>query len=191
MQMVPERYEIPLAWGLLVMIVVIVAVVTIVPLVESHQRLSERISQGYDTLARLQAIADSEQDTRAHATSLMQQDVSQFVFTGFNEPDDLLLSLRKLIDDTAAAAGIQLTSVDNLPLAPAKNIVQVGLMVRAQGEPVAIMELLRALEEHTPLLIVDDLDMRPSRTRRSRGAAPEQKAALNFRVYAFFLEPSA
>jgi hypothetical protein len=189
--MVPEKYETPLAWGLLVLVVLVVVAVTIVPLVGAHQQLSERIDRGYETLARLRAIADSGEDTRARATSLIQQDVSQFVFTGFRDADDLLLSLRKLIDDNAAAAGVELTSVDNLPPAPAQGIVRVGLMVRAQGEPAAIMELLRALEEHTPLLVTDDLDMRPSRSRRRRNAPQEQQVALNLRVYAWHLEPSA
>jgi hypothetical protein len=189
--MVPEKYEVPLAWGLLVLVVVVAAMATIVPLVGAHQELSGRIGRGYETLARLQAIADSGEDTRARATSLIQQDVSQFVFTGFRDADDLLLSLRKLIDDTAAAVGVELTSVDNLPPAPAQGIVRVGLMVRAQGEPAAIMELMRALEEHTPLLVTDDLDMRPSRSRRRRGVPQEQEVALNFRVFAWHLEPPA
>lgn len=192
MQAMIERYRVPLAWGLLVAVVLVAGAFAFVPLAGVHGDLNASLERGYETLGRLKAIAASAGDTREKARELTQQDVARFVFTDAADSDDLALQLRKLVDGIVERTGIQLTSVDNIRSKPEGGVGRGGLLLRVRGDVESIVELLRELENHRPLLVVDNVEMRPGRTRRSRRdkTPAGQAIMLTTRVFGFYLEPS-
>lgn len=192
MKALVERFRVPLAWGLLGSLVLVAAIVTFVPLANAHRDLDARIGRGYETVAKLRAIAASVDETRDRAKRMSQEDVARFVFTGARDGDDLSLQLRKLVDGSAARTGVQLTSVDNIGFQAEAGAGRAGVMIRAQGDVEGIAELLRDIEDHRPLLVIEQLEMRPGRTRRGRAQqTADQSVMMTMRVYGFYLEPSA
>lgn len=188
-----ERFRVPLAWGLLVTLFLVAGSAVLVPLLGAQRDLNAGIARGYETLARLKAIASSAEETRARAQRMTQEDVAGFVFADAVDGDDLTLRLRKLVDESVTRTGVQLTSVDNIRAQSGDGVSRAGVLVRARGDIEGIVELLRDLEAFRPLLLVDDVEMRPGRSRRSRRepADTSQEIMVTLRVFGFFLERPA
>ena len=191
-----DRYRAPLAWGLLMLLLVVFVLAGVLPLVQAYVARGERLDQGYERLAKLEAIASQNPDDFRQQEAELDRVLERFAFPADSGADSLVLDLRKRMDSLAEEYGVELQSVEGSRPKREDEIASVGLSVTAVAGLEAAIGMLQALPEQSPVMLVDDLSVQSAATRRSRRSAkeaaapPEQRVSLKFRVEAF-LAPGA
>ena len=137
--------------GLLLAAVWLVAVV---PLIEWHDALAERLVQRQALADRMEQMARTLPQLRQEATA------------GEGAPPTLLeggsdsvagAALQSQVQEIAARAGATLSSAELLPVEAAGTYRRVSLRISANGSWAALVALLGALEEATPRMLVDEM----------------------------------
>lgn len=76
--------------------------------------------------------------------------------------------LQKLVKSTIITAGGDLTSTQVLPSQEEEQFLRIGIRVRMSGNIEVLKSVLFELESTKPILIIDNLTIRPIRGRRNR-----------------------
>jgi hypothetical protein len=186
----PERYQVAAAWGLLLFLVAVFIVGLVVPLAQAYRDGADRLEQGYARLVKLESIARERPEGIRQREAAVDELLDRFAFPGNMDADQVLLELRKRMEALAARHDVELQSVDSMRPRREGGLESVGLTVSARSGLAGTIDLLKSLQESSPLLLVDDLSVQAvskRRSRRSRAAAePEtHQLGLKFSVEAF------
>ena len=188
-----ERYQVPLAWGLLVLALVVLGVGVVMPLVKAYAEGSERLDQGYDRLAKLEAIARQQPEAIRRQEAAVDEALERFTYPATMNSDRLLLELRKMMETLAEKHDVQLQSVESRTPKADEGIASVVLTITAQSGLEGTIGLFKDLRDKAPMLVVDDISVnavssrRSRRSRRSPAQPPTQGVGLKFRVEGFLV----
>lgn len=181
----PQRW---LALGLFVTVMLLVVFIAIVPLVstgmdyyEQKQELIFRLQRATKVVARKDAVA-------AENERIKQKYQGQNYFSTRDTVALASADLQKLIKTSISEAGGQLTSTQVLPSSSKDSFSRVTVKVRMTGDIEALRTVLHQIESSVPMMIVDQLDIRPvrgKRNRRTRKIEPSNKLNINFQVAGF------
>jgi len=186
----PKRW---FAVGLLLVLVLVFGLLLIMPVInknkelaEEQESLSNRLRQYQKILAQKEAIVES-------MANIAEQQAGQ---TYFNSQDtDALASaeMQETIKKAIEEARGQLSSTQTTPVTTRNDFSRITVRVRMTGDSEALRAVLYKLETATPLVVIDQLDIRPMRGARNpitRQIESSNNLNINFQAVSFMRKKS-
>jgi general secretion pathway protein M len=177
-----------LAVGLLALAILIVTLVVIVPVInkglelnESKNNLAFKLEQYERVLARKEAVMQS---MNAIKEQYQQSELLNKQSTGALASAEVQEFIKKIIVD----AGGQLSSTQALPLTTKTEFSRVTVSVRMTGSSEVLRKVLYKLETSTPLMVINQLEIRPVRgirSRLTRQIEQSNQLDINFQAVSF------
>ena len=181
------RHKPWIALAVLVLFIVILTFSIIYPLfsmwLESNQQKSElvfKLHKQQSILAIQDAIGDNLEVVR-------KQFQSQNYFTSQENESLASAELQNIIKTAIAQNGGQLISTQGLPSENLNQFLKIIVSVRLSTNMESLSSVLVYLESNNPVMVIDNLDISPSRATRSNANLVNQNALLNvnFKISSF------
>jgi general secretion pathway protein M len=177
-----------LAVGLLVALVLVLIVVVFVPTVSKWMELREEKDQLAIKLRQYERILAGKdavvKDMEAAKEAVQEQNYFNSQTTEALASAEVQEFIKKAIVD----AGGKLSSTQALPVKNKDNFSLLTVSVRMTGNSEVLRSVLYRLETSTPLIIIDQLDIRPMRgvrNRRTRQIEQTNDLNINFQAVSF------
>ncbi|WP_027159020.1 type II secretion system protein GspM [Methylobacter luteus] len=181
-----------IAVGLLVAVIVIFSVVVITPIVSKGMELHETKNALVFKLQKYQRILARKEAVTEGMDKIKAQHLSQGYFntqgTGALASADVQEFIKRAIVD----AGGQLTSTQALPVSNKDGFSRIMVKVRMTGTIDELRAVLYKMETSVPLIIVDQIDIRPVRgirNRKTRQIESSNELNVNFQAVSFMRIP--
>jgi general secretion pathway protein M len=187
-----------IAVGLLIFVSLLSGLLIIVPVVskglalhETRNNLLFKLEQYERILARKDAVVDS-------MNKIKQESTTQGYFNGKETEALASAEMQEFIKTTIASAGGQLNSTQ--PIASSGNQTgsaakfnRIIVRISMTGNSEMLRTVLHKIETAKPLMIIDQIDIRPVRGRRNRKTGQieaSNELAINLQVVSFMRIPS-
>ena len=177
-----------LAVGLLAAVILIVILVVIVPVVnkgleqhEAQNNLVFRLQQYERILARKDAV-------NASMSAIKEQYQEHGLLNRQSTGALASAEVQEFIKKTIVEAGGQLSSTQALPASTKNDFSRITVSVRMTGNSEVLRTVLYKIETSTPLIIVNQIDIRPMRGIRSkttRQIESSNELNINFQAVSF------
>lgn len=156
-----------LAVGLLVLVVLLVGAVLIMPLVSKWLDLHETRNSLAFRLQQYERILAHKDKAVADIDHIREQNESLGYFN--SQKTDALASaeMQNFIKQAIVDAGGQLSSTQAIPVSVKDGFSRITVRVRMTGNSEVLRAVLYKIETATPLIIIDQIDIRPMRGRRN------------------------
>ncbi len=181
-------YQRWISLGLLVVTLLLVVFIVIMPLVSAgldyHQQKQELVFR----LQRAQQLVARKDQVKDDIQQIKRQYQQQNYFSTSSTVALASANLQKFIKSVISQAGGQLTSTQVLPSKNEDGFNRVTVKVRMSGDIEVLRNVLYETESSVPLMIVDQIDIRPvrgKRNRKTRKIEPGNKLNINFQVTGF------
>lgn len=181
-----------IAIGLLVAVIVIFSMVVIAPIVSKGMELHDTKETLVFKLQKYERILARKAAVTEGMDKIKAQHLSQGYFntqgTGALASADVQEFIKKAIFD----AGGQLTSTQALPVSNKDGFSRIMVKVRMTGNIEVLRAVLYKMETSVPLIIVDQIDIRPMRgirNRKTRQIEPSNDLNVNFQAVSFMRIP--
>lgn len=177
-----------LAVGLLVFVVLLVSVILVVPIISKGLELNENKENLAFTLKKYENILAGKDAIVGNIAAIKQQHESQGYFN--NQGTSALASaqMQEFIKQAIVQAGGQLSSTQVLPPTNKDKFSRITVSVRMTGNIEVLRAVLYKLETSTPLIVIEQLDIRPMRSVRNRitrQIEPSNDLNINFQAIGF------
>lgn len=182
-----------LALGLLALVVLVFSLLVVMPIInkglelnESKQALAFRLQQYERVLATKDRVAANvEQIKQAYAEQgyLNSQETSALASA----------ELQEFIKKTIVEAGGQLSSTQVLPVSTKDEFTRITISVRMTGNSEVLRTVLYNIETSAPLIVIDQIDIRPMRGVRNRATRQldlSNELNVNFQAVSFMRKQS-
>ncbi len=177
-----------LAVGLLLVFVMLFIFTLVLPLLRAGIEYRETKADLAFRLQRYKKIAARKDLVLADINQIKQQYQQQQYFSTHDTVALASADLQKKIKTAVANSGAQLTSTQVLPSKNENNLNQVIIKVRMSGNIEQLRNIIYLLETSTPLVILDQIDIRPVRGKRNRKTRKIEKSNqlnINFQAVSF------
>jgi len=182
-----------LAVGLLVGVVLVIGLVVFLPLISKELDLLEAKRSLVFKLQQYERIlANSDTVTNSMADISKKQEQQGY----FNrQATDALASaeMQEFIKKTIVDAGGQLSSTQALPVSNKDAFKRITVSVRMTGNSQVLQSVLYKLETSEPLIIINQIDIRPMRGTRNkvtRQIEDSNELNVNFQAVSFMRKPA-
>jgi general secretion pathway protein M len=181
-------YQRWLAVGLLAFVSLLLVFLILVPVITTVLDNREQTEELLFRLQRARQIVAGK-DEMTERIELIKQAHEQNNY--FSNRDTVALAsadLQRLIKSAVSQAGGELTSTQVLPVSNEQGLTRVMVQVRMAGDIAALRSVLYEIESSVPLMIIDQIDIRPvrgKRNRKTRKIEPSNKLNVNFRIIGF------
>ncbi|MEQ1560578.1 MAG: type II secretion system protein GspM [Methyloglobulus sp.] len=178
-----------LAVGLLGLVVLLVVLALVVPIISKGLELNETKENLAFTLKKYENILAGKGAIVSNIEAIKQQHQDQNYFN--NQSTSALASaqMQEFIKQTIVQAGGQLSSTQVLPPNNEKDkFNRITVSVRMTGNIEVLRAVLYKLETSTPLMVIDQMDIRPMRSIRNpqtRQIQPSNDLNVNFQAIGF------
>lgn len=177
-----------LAVGLLAGVVLVVGSLVLIPLVGQSLDLHDKKEGLLFKLEQYQRILAKKDAVIASMESLKVQHDEQGYFN--SQQTDALASaeMQDFIKKSIVDAGGQLSSTQAIPVSLKGGFSRITVRVRMTGNSEVLRAVLYKIETSTPLIVVDQIDIRPMRGRRSMTShkiEPSNDLNVNFQAVSF------
>jgi general secretion pathway protein M len=177
-----------LAVGLLAFVVLLVILLFILPIISKGLELNETKENLAFTLKKYEQILAGKEAIVGNIAAIKQQHQDQGYFN--NQGTSALASaqMQEFIKQAIVQAGGQLSSTQVLPSASKDKFSRITVSVRMTGNSEILRAVLYRLETSTPLIVIDQLDIRPMRSvrnRQTRQIEPSNGLNVNFQAIGF------
>lgn len=187
-----DKYQVLLSWLLLLVLILLSLSIISGPLLDRHDRYRFELAKDGRLLQRLQALADSRGELEAASDRFVQQGLSEWVYSPEMSASAVELAIQRRVSEVISSAEAEVRSIAPIDAKRRDGYTVVGVRAQFGGELGAVMSSLQALEQGRPLLVLDELVITPSATRRSRrGEVARQVLDVQVSVLAFLPIPSA
>jgi general secretion pathway protein M len=177
-----------LAVGLLAFVVLLFSLLFIVPIISKGLELNETKENLAFTLKKYEQILAGKEAIVGNIAAIKQQHQDQGYFN--NQGTSALASaqMQEFIKQAIVQAGGQLSSTQVLPSGSKDKFSRITVSVRMTGNSEILRAVLYRLETSTPLIVIDQLDIRPMRSirnRQTRQIEPSNGLNVNFQAIGF------
>jgi general secretion pathway protein M len=177
-----------IAVGLLIAVVLVIILVVIVPLVSKGMELHDTKNNLVFRLQQYEGILAKKEAVIASMANIKQQHVKQGYFN--SQKTDALASaeMQEFIKKTIVDARGQLSSTQVLPVSNKDKFRRITVRVRMTGNSEVLRAVLYKIETSTPLIIIDQIDIRPMRGKRNittRQIESSNELNVNFQAVSF------
>lgn len=177
-----------LAVSLLVAAILIVGLVVIVPVVNKGLELRESKNNLVFTLQQYQRILARKDAVIASMSAIKEQHQQRGLLNRQSTGALASAEVQEFIKKTIVEAGGQLSSTQALPVSTKNEFNRITVSVRMTGNSEVLRAVLYKLETSTPLIIINQIDIRPMRGVRSRitrQIEPSNELNINFQAVSF------
>jgi general secretion pathway protein M len=159
----------------------------VAPLLDLYAGRQQQLEDGRMLLPRLQAAAATLPELRARVAELHEAARTRKVTLDGASDAIASANLQSRIDALAASVGAMIGSTESLPAESSNGYRRIGLRFALSGSYETLVKLLAKLEEATPPLIVDNLQIHGVLRRPGLPADAEADPGLDagFDVYGF------
>jgi general secretion pathway protein M len=186
-----------LAVGLLIIVILITGLLIIVPVVGKGLELYDTKNNLLFKLQQYERILAKKDAVIASRDKIKQQSAEQGYFNGQETEAVASAEMQDLIKQIIVGAGGQLTSTQAIPSdsnAPDNTTKFNHIVVRVSmtGNSEMLRTVLYKIETAVPLMIIDQIDIRPVRGRRNRKTGlvdPSNELTINFQAVSFMRKP--
>lgn len=154
------------------------------PLIDWHAARAESLVQRRALLQRMTELVATLPDLQQQASSVRAPTAA--LLEGASDAV-AGASLQGAVQSMAAAAGAELSSIETLPAEQRGAYRRIGLRVATAAPWPILVALLRSVEEGTPRMLVDDLQLRAPAVELRSAATPVSAA---FTIVAFRAVPA-
>ncbi|MEQ1486531.1 type II secretion system protein GspM [Methyloglobulus sp.] len=177
-----------LAVGLLVFVVLLVSLILVAPIISKGFELNESKENLAFTLKKYEQILAGKDAIVGNIAAIKQQHENQGYFN--NQGTSALASaqMQEFIKQAIVQAGGQLSSTQVLPPTNKDKFSRITVSVRMTGNIEVLRAVLYKLETSTPLIVIEQLDIRPMRSVRNRitrQIEPSNDLNINFQAIGF------
>jgi general secretion pathway protein M len=177
-----------IAVGLLITVVLVIILVIIVPVVSKEMELHEAKNNLVFRLQQYERILAKKDTVIASMANIKQQHEKQGYFN--SQQTDALASaeMQEFIKKAIVEAGGQLSSTQALPVSNKDKFSRITVRVRMTGNSEVLRAVLYKIETSTPLIIIDQIDIRPmrgTRNRITRQIESSNELNVNFQAVSF------
>jgi general secretion pathway protein M len=179
-----------LAVGLLAFVVLLVVLIIIVPIVSKGLELNEAKENLAFTLKKYEQILAGKDAVVGNIEAMKQQHGEQGYFNTQGTSALASAQMQEFIKQAIVQAGGQLSSTQVLPPSPSDKdkFSRITVSVRMTGNIEVLRAVLYKLETATPLIVIEQLDIRPMRSvrnRLTRQIEPSNGLNVNFQAIGF------
>ncbi|MDO9422769.1 MAG: type II secretion system protein GspM [Methylobacter sp.] len=177
-----------LAVGLLVAAMLIVGLVVIVPVVNKGLELRESKSNLVFRLQQYERILARKDAVIASMNAIKEQYQQRGLLNSQSTGALASAEVQEFIKKTIVEAGGQLSSTQALPVSTRNEFNRITVSVRMTGNSEVLRAVLYKIETSTPLIIINQLDIRPMRgvrSRTTRQIEPSNELNINFQAVSF------
>jgi len=181
-----------LAVGLLISVVLIISLIVIVPLLSKGLELHKSKNDLMFRLQQYERILATKNTVNASMAKIKQQHDQQGYFN--SQETDALASaeMQAFIKKTIVDAGGQLSSTQALPVNNKNKFSRITVSVRMKGNSEVLRAVLYKIETSTPLIIIDQIDIRPmhgAMNNITRQIDSSNELNVNFQAVSFMRKP--
>ncbi len=185
MQALQQRW---LAVGLLIAVLLVIIFVIIVPVVSKEIELHEAKNNLVFRLEQYERILAKKDAVIISMDHIKQQQDKQGYFN--SQKTDALASaeMQEFIKKAIVDAGGQLSSTQALPVSNKNKFNRITVRVRMTGNSEVLRAVLYKIETSNPLIIIDQIDIRPmrgTRNRITRQIESSNELNVNFQAVSF------
>jgi general secretion pathway protein M len=182
-----------LAVGLLISVVLIISLIVIVPILSEGLELHKSKNDLMFRLQQYERILATKNTVSASMAKIKQQHDQQGYFN--SQETDALASaeMQAFIKKTIVDAGGQLSSTQALPVNNKNRFSRITVSVRMKGNSEVLRAVLYKIETSTPLIIIDQIDIRPmhgNMNNNTRQIDSTNKLNVNFQAVSFMRKPA-
>jgi len=177
-----------IALSLLVLVTVIIGLVIIYPIVNKSIELNETQSNLLFKLEQYNRIL-AKKDGVLESKEQLNTQTQESGYLNSQETEALASAdVQELIKKVIVEAGGQLSSTQVLPVTNKNDFSRITVSVRMTGSSEVLRSVLYQIETSTPLIIIDQLDIRPMRgvrNRKTHQIDPSNELNINFQAVSF------
>jgi general secretion pathway protein M len=179
-----------LAVGLLVLVVILAFSLVIWPIINKGLELNETKENLAFTLKKYERILANKENVQKSIASIEQQNQQQGYFNSQGTSALASAQMQEFIKQAIVQAGGQLSSTQVLPSSESEKDIfdRITVSVRMTGNIEVLRAVLYKLETSTPLIVIDQLDIRPMRSIRNqitRQKEPSNGLNINFQAISY------
>lgn len=177
-----------LAVGLLVMVVALITALTVIPAVSKLAELNEEEDKLALKLKKYERILSGKAAVSESVQAVNEQIKEQSYFNSQQTEALGSAEMQEFIKKAIVDAGGKLSSTQALPVKNKDNFSLLTISVRMTGNIEVLRSVLYELETSTPLIMIDQLDIRPLRgirNRITRQIDPSNELNINFQAVSF------
>ena len=183
-----------LAVGLLMALLLIISIIVIMPLVSKGLELHNSKNDLMFRLQQYERVLATKETVIASMAQIKQQHEQQEYLNG-QETDALASAeMQEFIKKAIVDAGGQLSSTQALPVNNKNKFSRITVSVRMIGSSEILRAVLYKIETSTPLIIINQLDIRPMRgtpNRVTHQIEASNQLNINFQAVSFMKKPVA
>ncbi|MGZ8158909.1 MAG: type II secretion system protein GspM [Methylobacter sp.] len=177
-----------LAVGLLVAAVLIVILAVIVPVVGKGLELHEAKNNLVFKLQQYERILSGKDAVIASIDAIKEQHQKRGLLNSQGTGALASAEVQEFIKKAIVEAGGQLSSTQALPVSTKNDFTRITVSVRMTGNSEVLRAVLYKIETSTPLIIINQIDIRPMRgvrSRTTRQIEPSNELNINFQAVSF------
>ena len=159
----PELQQRWLALSVLIVVLIVAVLVFFVPLINKKIELDEIKNNLAVRLQQYERILANKEAVAANMADITNTNEAQSYFN--SQETDALASaeMQEFIKKAIVDAGGQLSSTQALPVGSDDNFNKITVRVRMTGNSEQLRTVLYKIETSEPLIIIDQIDIRPMR----------------------------
>ncbi len=189
----PELQQRWLALSILIVVVILIFLIVILPLITKKIELSEVKNNFVVKLQQYERILANKNVVSTNMANITNEHKSQGYFN--SQETDALASaeMQEFIKKAIVDAGGQLSSTQALPVSSDDNFNKITVRVRMTGNSEELRAVLYKIETSEPLIIIDQIDIRPmrgTRNRTTRQIESSNELNINFQAVSFMRKPT-
>lgn len=132
-----------------------------------HQSHQDEIDRLRPRIARLQGLVEHEEQLRNSAGEVDRR-MLDLVYPRSQDSDTAAATLQKDVREIASRSGLTVSNSQILSVRERENFDHIGLKLTVSGEMSALHDTLTEFGEYRPLLLVEEFNVWPERTRKGQ-----------------------
>lgn len=148
-----------LAIGILLLVLASLYFIAVAPLIEAYQQRAARIEDDRALLPRLTRVADGLPTLHSELARLRASVPTRRMTLEGASDAIASANLQSRIEGFASAAGAAIGSTESLPVETRDGYRRIGLRFSLNGSYATLVRLLAKLQEATPPLVLDNLQI--------------------------------
>lgn len=176
----------PSHWLFVSLLAIVVAIVLWVgaSLMLSAYQINRDVSRLQPQIARLQGLASTENEFASKA-ELAKNSLQGLIYQTGSDATALGNTMQQALRSEFDQAGLLVSGSQLLPVSREDSLTRLRLRINATGELGQLTQLLLALADYKPVVVIDQFEVKPERRRRNNA---EQLLDISMTVSSFAVE---
>jgi general secretion pathway protein M len=181
------------AWGAVLALALLILGVLLGPLVARHRELDAGIARDRQVLERLTRLDASRDLIHEAAKRFEDEELASLVYSQDTPPAQIALDVQKRVTEILDKSGAEVKTVATYNV-PAEDFQGSGIKITFTGPMDSVAMALHEIESAPPLLVIEELDIKPllqGRIRRAQEETPPPAQTVQVQVAVVAYTPLA